>query len=76
MFLVKPVSFLNPLEINLDPKPWPVWNAHLPVHDLERVLRKPLAILPDPVSVDGSDFSRGRGRGVRDHGERDIEVII
>ena len=44
--------------------------------DPQRIARQPLAVLPDPMRVDRGDLAR-RGRGhVREHRERNIEVIV
>ena len=48
----------------------------LAVLDLQRLFGEPLAVLPDPVRVDCGDLA-GRGRRhVREHGERNIEMVV
>ena len=45
-------------------------------HDLQRLQGEALAVLPDPVGVDGGDFADRRSPHVREHGQRHIEVVV
>ena len=44
--------------------------------DLQRLLRQALAVLPDPVRVDRGDAPGRGGADVREHRERDVEVVV
>ena len=51
-------------------------SATSPPRDLERLSGQALAVLPDPVRVDGGDPAGRRGGDVREHGQGNIEVVV
>ena len=58
------------------PRPGLSESATFPFLDFDRLTCQPLSVLPNPVRVDRGDLagcSRGR---MREHRERDIEVIV
>ncbi|MNE32919.1 hypothetical protein D3C80_1265520 [compost metagenome] len=62
--------------IQLHPKPRPRRHVHMPVDDAQWFAGQALAVLPDPVGVDRSDFTRRRSRHLGEHCQRDIEVVV
>src|SRR3712207_4299965 len=64
--LVECVRLLDLRHVQLHAEAGPVGDGHLAAGDARRLLRQPLAVLPDPVRVDGGDPAR---RGRRDVGE-------
>ena len=51
-------------------------HGEVAVDDLERLLGDALAVLPDPVGVDGGDVARRRGGDVGEHRQRHVEVVV
>src|SRR6185369_7822979 len=74
--LVETMRLFHFLHIDLDAESGFVGHGDLSACDAQRLLGEALPILPDPVSVDGSDLTRSGGGYVREHGERDVEVIV
>src|ERR1700691_5844983 len=69
--LVKRMRGLNALQVDLDAQPGTGGQLDFAVDDGERLLGQALAILPDPVRIDGCYLSRSSGRYMGEHGERD-----
>src|SRR5690349_10937309 len=62
--------------VELDTEPGRGRHLHLAVDDLERPSGQRLAVLPDPVRIDRGDAAGRRGGDVREHRERDVEVVV
>ena len=62
--------------VEIDTEARPIRQANRAGFDAQRLLREPLAVLPDPVRVDGGDAARRRGGYVSEHGERNVEVVV
>ena len=58
------------------PRPGFFGTSHQAADDLQRLLRQALAVLPDPVRVDRGDAARRGGADVREHRQRDVEVVV
>src|SRR5215510_9612314 len=67
---------LDLLPVDADPKPGPLGYVQEAAFDLKRFQGQTLSLLPDPVRVDRRDLPGCRGRHVREHGERYVEVIV
>src|SRR5690606_29343550 len=61
---VQPVRGLDPLLVDLDAQPRSVRQRDPPVLDAQRIAGEALAVLPDPVRVDGGDLAGRRGGDV------------
>src|SRR5271170_6461815 len=62
--------------INLDSESGTIWHSEFSVHDLQWLLCKPLAVLPDPMRIDRGDLARRCRGDMCVHCQRDVEVIV
>ena len=74
--MVEFVGLGDCIEIEIDAKARPLRHRNGAVLDAEWIVRQMLPILPDPVRINGGDFSHGRSRHVGHHRQRDIEVVV
>src|SRR6516225_781590 len=62
--------------VDLHPETGPIGNGNHAAHNLQRLLRQALSVLPDPVRIDRGDLAR-RGRGdMREHRQRNVEMVV
>src|ERR1035441_10158460 len=74
--IVEVVRALDSIEVEFNAEAGSLGHCNHAVLDLERIACQLLSVLPDPMRVHGRDSARcGRG-DMRDHGERDIEVVV
>src|ERR1700755_1521912 len=76
MLLVEVVRPLDFRHVDLDAETGPLGHRDLSSHDPKWLSVQPLAVLPDPVRIDGGDAPWRGGRYMRHHRERNIEVIV
>src|SRR3954447_5942671 len=76
MLLIKLMRGLDLLGVDLDSEARAVRNTDFAVDNLKRLLREPLPILPNPVSINGGDFPRSGGSRMGNHGKGDVEVVV
>src|SRR5207302_3579264 len=74
--LVHAVVLLELRHIDLDAQARFLRHRHLSPDDLERLERQLLALLPDPMCIDRSDVARSGRRAMREHRERNIEMVV
>lgn len=77
VFLIQLMGLHDLIHIQLNPQPRRRRHLHHATFDLKRLLSKTLiTFLPYPVGVDSSDRARRSGGDVREHRQRDIEVVV
>src|SRR5450830_1520185 len=74
--LVQRVGGHDLLHVDLDAEARRRWHVDHAADDLERIAREALPVLPDPVRVDGSDVARRGGGNLREHRQRNVEVVV
>src|ERR1043165_8358417 len=74
--VVESVGLFNLNQIRLQAEAGQIGDRDRTADDLEGLAGQPLAILPDPMSVNGGNPSRCGGGDMREHCERDVEVIV
>src|SRR6185369_2086951 len=76
VLLVKLVGFLDLGHVELDAQAGLLGYLDHAADDLQRVAREPLAVLPDPVGVDRGDTAWRGGGHMREHGQRNVEMVV
>ena len=75
-FFIELVVLLDLCHVDFDTQSWSFRDRHLAPDDLERIVRQLFALLPDPMGIDRRDVAwSGRG-AVREHRQRNIEVMV
>src|SRR3974390_2157890 len=64
------------LEIELYSQSGPLRHSDLTRDDPEWLFCQPLSVLPNPMGVDRRDAAGSGGSDLREHGQRDVEVIV
>src|SRR5881394_1395219 len=74
--LVKFVRVFDLRHVGLNAESRSIGNVDGAVHNLQRLFGQSLPVLPNPMCINSSNFSRCGGGNVREHCERDVEMII
>ena len=74
--LIERVGFLDFRHIEFDAEARRFGNGNPSAFDPEGLFGQALAVLPDPVRIDGGDLAGRRGGHVREHGQGNVEVIV
>lgn len=64
------------VHVQLDAQTWCRGDIDHAALDLQRLFREVLPILPNPMRVNGRDFARRCRSAVREHGQRNIKVVV
>src|SRR5262249_32283898 len=73
---VQRVRLLDLNEIRLNAEPRTFGHPQMSISNFQGVLREALPVVPNPVSVDGSDLARRCRGNMGEHRERNVEVIV
>ena len=76
MLQIELVGLLDFHHVQLHPQARLLRHLHMAAHDLQGVFGQALAVLPDPVGVDGRDAARCGGAHMGEHGQGHIKVVV
>ena len=70
------MGLLHLHHVQLHTQAWLLGHLHVAAFDLQWLLGQALAVLPYPVRVNGGDLARRGCAHMREHGQRDVEVVV
>ena len=75
-FFITLVGLFDFFHVHFDSKARRCGDGDGSVDNFQRLFRQALAVLPNPVRINSGNFSRRGGGDMREHRERNIEVIV